>query len=40
MVLRHLHDLLMAAGGAHLVPYRFILGTLAGIVDGIVLQDY
>ena len=35
MVLRHLHDLLMAAGGAHLVPYRFILGTLAGTLTGL-----
>ena len=33
-LLRHLHLWLMAAGGAHLVPYRIAVGTLVGAISG------
>ncbi len=33
-LLRHFHAWLMAAGGEHLVPYRFTVGTLVGAFSG------
>jgi ribose/xylose/arabinose/galactoside ABC-type transport system permease subunit len=34
--LRHLHSWLMAVGGEHLVPYRFFIGSLVGVVTGTI----